>query len=215
MKIDSVIFDLDGTLWDSTENVSKSWFESLKKHYGAQSGPDAQAVASIMGLVERDIADRLFLAYGDMRYEVFHRCIMEEPAYIAVHGGELYEGLEEMLDKLSRRWPLFIVSNCQSGYIEAFLSYTGFGPYFKDHECSGNTGLPKAENIRLVRERNGLEAPVYVGDTHGDELSAHEAGCPFIFAAYGFGQAEAPLAVAACPGDVVRELVSREDGCCE
>ena len=60
---------------------------------------------------------------------------------------------------------------------------------------SGRTGRGKGENIRLLMDRNGIEAAAYVGDTQGDERSAREAGIPFIHAAYGFGTAQAPDAV--------------------
>ena len=59
--------------------------------------------------------------------------------------------------------------------------------FFRDTECIGRTGRNKAGNIRLIIERNGLERAVYVGDTERDMRSAHEAGVPFIHAAYGFG----------------------------
>ena len=51
-------------------------------------------------------------------------------------------------------------------------------------------------------ERHGLRRPVYVGDTHMDERSARQAGCAFIHAAYGFGDAEAPDAAAQSPAEI-------------
>ncbi|MDE7279616.1 MAG: HAD hydrolase-like protein, partial [Oscillospiraceae bacterium] len=84
----------------------------------------------------------------------------------------------------------FIVSNCQSGYIETFLEYHKLGKYFADFECPGGTGFAKAENIRIVMERNGLEKAVYVGDTQGDLDASDSAGIPFIHAAYGFGNVD-------------------------
>ena len=202
MKIDSVIFDLDGTLWDSTESVSKSWSNSLSVHYGIEKFISPEDVASIMGLTAPEIADKLFTHYGERRYEVCNCCMEEEPAYIAVNGGNIYEGVEEMLAALSARYPLFIVSNCQKGYIESFLHYSGYGKYFKDFECEGNTGLVKADNIGLLRKRQRLENPVYVGDTAGDERSAMKAGCVFIHAAYGFGRATAPMASIGSPSEL-------------
>lgn len=32
MKIKNIIFDVDGTLWDSSKQVAESWTEILKKH---------------------------------------------------------------------------------------------------------------------------------------------------------------------------------------
>ena len=97
--------------------------------------------------------------------------------------------MEETLFRLkSEGYRLFVVSNCQAGYIEAFLWAHGFGDLFEDIECTGNTGLCKAENIRLITERNGLTAPVFVGDTISDGSAARTAGIPFVYAKYGFGE---------------------------
>ena len=99
-----------------------------------------------------------------------------------------FEDLEETLKALP--YPLFIVSNCQSGYIETFLECCGLGKYFKDFECSGNTGNPKGENILEIIRRNEIKNAVYVGDTQGDCNASQVAGIPFIFAEYGFGNAD-------------------------
>jgi phosphoglycolate phosphatase len=96
---------------------------------------------------------------------------------------------------LAARYPLFIVSNCQAGYIEIFMASTGFAPLFRDHECWGNTGRPKADNLRALIARNGLRAPLFVGDTSGDEAAAAANGVPFVFASYGFGECGEPTAV--------------------
>ena len=104
-----------------------------------------------------------------------------------------------MLETLSARLPLFIVSNCLDGYIECFLESSGLAARFRDWACEGSTGLKKAGNIALIAKRHGLRSPVYVGDTMMDERSAREAGCPFIHAAYGFGGSESPDAVIAAP----------------
>ena len=88
---------------------------------------------------------------------------------------------------------LYIVSNCQSGYIEAFLDYYGYGKYIDDIECYGNNNLKKGDNIKLVVGRNKLDKAVYVGDIQGDYDSSVEAGIKFIHAAYGFGTINAPV----------------------
>ena len=195
MNIDSVIFDLDGTLWDSCRVVSESWGETLRQICGAERGPGPEDVKSIMGMTAAEIAAALFSQYGERAEEICRRCIHGENAYIARHGGDLYPGVRETLAALSEKYPLFIVSNCLEGYIECFLESSGLGPCFRDFACEGSTGLRKAGNIALIARRNGLEAPVYVGDTVMDERSAREAGVPFIHAAYGFGETIRPEGV--------------------
>ena len=72
------------------------------------------------------------------------------------------------------------MSNCQDGYVPAFLHAHKLGQYFADIEMSGRTGLDKGSNIKLIMERNNIESAVYIGDTEGDEKAARFAGIPFI-----------------------------------
>ena len=209
--IDGILFDLDGTLWDSCRVVSESWGETLRSRYGIAQGPTPEQVKGIMGMTAEEITAALFSGYGERAEEICLACIHGENAYIARHGGDVYPGVAEMLAALAGRLPLFIVSNCLDGYIECFLESSGLASYFRDYACEGSTGLKKAGNIALIAARNGLRHPVYVGDTVMDERSAREAGCPFIHAAYGFGLAQAPDAVIAAPLDLVSVLQALEE----
>ena len=94
------------------------------------------------------------------------------------------------IKKLSKKYKLFIVSNCQDGYIQCFFKAHKLEKYFIDIECSGVTGLSKGENNKLIIERNHLKNPVYVGDTAGDRESAIVANIPFVYARYGFGNVD-------------------------
>ncbi|UOQ71324.1 HAD family hydrolase [Hymenobacter cellulosilyticus] len=97
--------------------------------------------------------------------------------------------LRATLEYLRQKYRLFIVSNCQTGYIEAFLEHTQTGEYFEGHQCFGTKNLPKADNIREIVAQFGLQKPAYVGDTEGDHSACRANGLPFLFAAYGFGEA--------------------------
>lgn len=212
MDIDGIIFDLDGTLWDSCRVVSESWGLTLRRLYGAERGPSPEQVKSIMGMTAEQIAAALFSEYGARAEEVCVQCIRGENAYIAGHGGELCPGVRETLEALAERAPLFIVSNCLVGYIECFLESSGLGPLFRDFICAEASGLTKAGNIALIARRHGLRRPVYVGDTSMDERAAREAGCLFVHAAYGFGGAESPDAVIAEPRELPAALERLEGG---
>lgn len=199
MFADSVIFDLDGTLWDSCRSVAESWSLTLAEKHGGLMHLSEGDIRGIMGMTAPQIAASLFASYGAQAEAVCLDCLEDECLYISRHGGRLYPGVEELFRALSSSLGLYIVSNCQDGYIQCFLEYTGFGKYISDYECSGVTGLSKGENIRLVARRNGLISPLYVGDTSMDEASARSAGLPFVHAAYGFGRASAPDAVIHSP----------------
>ena len=76
------------------------------------------------------------------------------------------------------------------------------GSYFTEYDNPGRTVLPKADNIALVAERNGLRRPLYIGDTQGDYDAASKAGVPFLHAAYGFGRIDRPVPSVATIGDL-------------
>ena len=188
MTFDSIIFDLDGTLWDSTEGICATWNMILANYPEMNRVITCEELHQCMGLPMDEIGRRLFPDVTDeMRSHLMEQCCLLENEYLAEHGGILYPNLEETLKKLSEKYKLYIVSNCQSGYIESFLKAHDMAKYFLDFESFGATGLTKGENNRLVIERNQLKSPIYVGDTQGDAQSAIDAGIPFVFATYGFG----------------------------
>ena len=191
MKYDGVLFDLDGTLWNATEGIARSWAEALQAVPDVKRPPTVQELEGVMGMTAESLVDTLFPYLPQARgLEIFDLCCAAENKYLTAHGGKLYEGVDTLLKELSQKLPLFIVSNCNHGYIESFLTAHGFAACFRDYEYIGRTGLQKSGNIRLVVQRNNLKAPIYVGDTQLDCESAKEAGIDFIHAAYGFGQVD-------------------------
>jgi len=191
-KFDSIIFDLDGTLWDSTANVARAWQAANEEvKYIKEDNIDQAMVRSITGMTYVSIFEKLFPYLSAEQMEEFMGiCAVKEIEMLQNHGGELYPQLEETLHYLSGKYKLFIVSNCQSNYIETFISFSGLGHYFMGHQCFGTKGQPKFENIKDIVNDHNLQSPVYVGDTMGDFTSAQKAGVPFIFASYGFGAVE-------------------------
>ena len=183
-----IIFDMDGTLWDSAEGVAKSWTEVVNEEYDRARVITTRDIHNVMGRTMDKIAEVIFPNLGEeARLELMGHCCKYENEYLREHGGILFPQLEETLKILKEKYHLYIVSNCQSGYIEAFLEHYGFGKYFDDIECYGNNLLSKGKNIRLVVERNQLTDAIYVGDIQGDYDATMEAGLIFIHAAYGFG----------------------------
>lgn len=184
----AVIFDLDGTLWDSSRSCTEAWNIIFGKYSDIDRRITLSDMHSYMGKTLDRIAQLALPEVQEpLRTEIMNECVRFEQGYIAEHGGILYPKLRETLELLRRDYLLIIVSNCQDGYIQCFLDYSGLWELFGDFESAGGTGLTKGENIRLVIERNSVDKAVYVGDTQGDLDSADFAGIPFIRAAYGFG----------------------------
>jgi phosphoglycolate phosphatase len=190
-KFDSIIFDLDGTLWDSSNNVALAWQQAIEQVDYVDEVMTVEKVRSITGLAYNVIFDRLFPHLDtEKRTDLMAICAKVELEILHTKGGELYPSLDETLSYLASKYKLFIVSNCQTGYIEVFLKLSRMGQYFMGHQCYGTKGNPKSENIKDIVNDYKLAAPVYVGDTMGDYDAATKAGVPFIFADYGFGKVE-------------------------
>lgn len=192
MRFDGLILDVDGTIWNTTGIVAEAWNKTIDTFFPQVPHVNAEILKGQFGKTMDVIADNLFgvLSAEDKKILMEKCCIYEQKALLENTKNITYEGVIETLKKLSSIIPIFIVSNCQSGYIELVIEKNKITPLIKDFECFGNTGKSKAENIKLVARRNGLKAPVYVGDTQGDYEACKEAEVPFIWAAYGFGKPE-------------------------
>lgn len=111
--------------------------------------------------------------------EVMDRCMDGEMARLRRDPCHIfYPGVKETLTELHKTHRLFIVSNCQQGYIELLMEKGGLGGLISDFDCFGNTGLPKGQTLRLLCERCNVRDAVYVGDTQGDMEASEQAGLP-------------------------------------
>ncbi len=188
-NIDSLIFDLDGTLWDASNSCTKAWNETLRQLGNENVVLDEATIRSYIGLKIEKILEQYFDFIPKNKHEellVLYK--VNEKNFMKKFGGQLFPDVKKVLAELKKNYKLFIVSNCLVGYIENFIEFNGFQNMFTDFESSGNTGLAKSDNIKLITERNRLENPIYVGDTFWDYEAAQIANIPFIYAAYGFGQ---------------------------
>ena len=186
-----IIFDLDGTLWDSTKQVVKAFNEVLSPY---QKQVTEEMIAGFMGKTLDEIAKNIFPDLETSEsLKLLKACCAQEEIYLAQHGGTLYPHLETCLSQLKQDYHLYIVSNCQDGYIQTFLDYHKLHHYFEDFEMAGRTGRCKGENIILVMKRQQLDWAVYVGDTQSDLDAADLAHIPFIWASYGFGKVNRPV----------------------
>jgi phosphoglycolate phosphatase len=201
LRFDSVIFDLDGTLWDATAAITLAFQTAKNSVDYVEDDVTLAQVQAVTGQPYEVVYERLFPTLPAAKRDEYRAlCATQELKAAQAPGGTLYPGLEATLRYLrGRGYRLFIVSNCQLGYIDAFFERSRLGKYFDGHQCFGTKKLPKAENIREVVAQYHLQAPVYVGDTLGDLTASQGAGVPFIFATYGFGHlstAEAPTRIA-------------------
>ncbi len=190
----SIIYDVDGTLWDSSEYVAESWRQVLRAHDIPCGFLTAERLGSEFGKLLTEIADSLFPELPPAaRYELVGECCENENRFLLEKRQPLFDGVSETLKAIHALGvPQVIVSNSQKGYIETLIRIHGLESCVEGYLQAGDTGLPKNENIRIARDRWQLPDPVYVGDTRGDADAARKAGVPFVYAAYGFGEADDP-----------------------
>lgn len=190
MKIDSIIFDLDGTLWNSTKTVADAWNEVLEE-LGIEKQMSEEDLLGLMGLQWPDIVKAHFEGYDKKVMELLKEKLdKKELTRIREHGATPMPGMLSTIHSLKEKYRLFIVSNCQKGYVDVFLDLFDLWDDFEGFICAEATGLSKGENNKLLIEKYNLKSPVYIGDTKGDLESARVAQIPFIYASYGFGKIE-------------------------
>ena len=190
MNFESLIFDIDGTLWDSRALVAQGYNIQLRSEGLGHLCVTAADLKKLFGKTMREIADILLATVPEEgRYDLMERCMAREQEILHNDPCRIgYPGVRETLQALAKNHRLFIVSNSQSGYPQLCIEKMGLEGLILDHLCFGDTGTPKGETIRRLMEKNGIENAAYIGDTQGDLEASEAAGLPFIFCAYGFGE---------------------------
>lgn len=206
MKYESLILDIDGTLWDSRALVAEGYNLQLVDEGLAHLCVDAERLRPLFGKVMTAIADELFPDFPpETRYPLMERCMERENRYLQENECRIgYPRIAEVLRALAENHRLFIVSNSQCGYPELCIEKLGIGDVIRGHLCFGDTGTSKGKTIRTLMAKYGIENAAYIGDTQGDYEATLEAGIPFIWAAYGFDTPAGFDAKADSPADLLR-----------
>ena len=190
MQYESLIFDIDGTLWDSRALVAEGYNIQLKAEGLEHLCVTAETLKPLFGKVMTEIADSILATIPpEQRYDLMERCMETENNYLFENECKIgYPRVLETVEQLAKKYRLFIVSNSQCGYPELCIDKLGLTPYIEGHLCFGDTGTTKGKTIRTLMEKYNIQNCAYVGDIQGDLDATVEAGIPFIWAAYGFGK---------------------------
>ncbi len=190
LKPDSLIFDMDGTLWDAVDTYANSWnliFEKLQMQriinrselIGLIGMDGKKLTKALMPDFDDDTAQGIYMDVNEIRRQI-----------LPTSGGNMYPGVTEGIKQLATRYNVFVLSNCAVGIIPLFIKWAGIENVVTDYMAYGENNMPKHHNMRLMMEKHQLKNPVYVGDTQGDAEQTRMAGIPFIFVSYGFGHTE-------------------------
>ena len=190
LQSDSLIFDMDGTLWDNVNLYVISCNEGLQQR-GYQKQVTRDNILGLMGKEARVMLESILPgATAGEQDLLFDAVIAEYQKLLDDMNPVIYEGVHEGLKQLSEKYPLFLLSNCEEGGLVNFMHHTRTTSFFVDYMEHGMNLKPKHHNLQLLMEKHGLKAPVYIGDTESDSAQSMMAGVPFVFVSYGFGATE-------------------------
>jgi len=188
---DALVFDLDGTLWDASRASTLGWNNGLKS-LNINKRVTISEMKKVIGKPAKECVDILFPSevkqYKNLLYNL---CSFERKA-VESYGGKFYPSLKETIASLSRKYNLYLVSNCQRWYLDIFFNFSGLKKYFAGYDCYGISKQDKTEMLINLKKKYGFKKPAYIGDTEEDESAAKSAGYKFIFANYGFGNPNNP-----------------------
>lgn len=187
-KVDALMFDMDGTLWNAMDSYAEVWNQAFAE-YGQTVKITGDDLLDGMGKTLEQILDMICERFGATNPGdgFLQRVDDIEDVLLPRMGGVLYADVKEGLAKLSQRYPIFLVSNCGVNGLVNFMEYTGLRQFVTDYLTYGMTRLSKADSMLMLKHRHQLQNPVYVGDTQGDCNETHRAGMKFVFCNYGFG----------------------------
>jgi phosphoglycolate phosphatase len=193
LSYDSIIFDVDGTLWDATEASAIGWTTAMREVGIERANVTPQEIKSVCGLPLHECVATLFPdTTSEFSQLLLAHIDAAEQSAIEGLGGTIYEGVSVGLKTLSRIQSVYVVSNCQGWYLDSFWRHSAIQEHVTDFDCHGASGLPKSEMIKKLVARNNLVSTIYIGDTQGDQEASYAAGVDFGYVSYGFGQADNP-----------------------
>ena len=207
MKYESIIFDIDGTLWDSRVLIAEGYNIQLRKEGLHHLQTNEDVLLRLFGRTVSDLADNMFPDFPpEERYALMDRCVESENAYLEQQPCDTvaYPDIKSTMEELAKKHRLFIVSNGQKGYPQLAAKKLGVAHLIEGSLSYGDTGTPKGETIRTLMKDHNITSAVYVGDTQGDYEATLAAGIDFIWADYGFGKPDACQGTIHCFKDLLK-----------
>ena len=192
MEFESLIFDVDGTLWDTRALVAEGYNVNLRREGLDHLCVCGEDLSALFGKTRGELADALFASLPQPEREpLMIRCMEEENRYLKTQECRVgFPNVRQTMEQLAKKYRLFLVSNCEQCYPEICMEKMGIGHLIRGHLCYGDTLTPKGETIRTLMARHGIRSACYIGDTQGDRNAAAFAEIPFVYCSYGFGQVD-------------------------
>lgn len=202
-----ILFDLDGTLTDPMEGITKSVQYALRAF-----GINVEDRTQLCRFIGPPLADSFKNFYG-LDEQQAKEAIVKYREYFTPTGifeNEVYDGVPELLARLKADGKSLILATSKpTQYAEMILEHFGLSQYFSFVSGSNfdGTRVKKADVIQFALDENGidnLDEAVMVGDREHDVIGAKSVGMECIGVLYGYGDAKE---MEAAEADYVAETV--------
>ena len=196
MSYDTYIFDLDGTLLDTLQDLATSVNYALRQHRMPEHSIDdvrrfvGNGVRRLMELaVPEGTANPAFEA----AFAAFREYYMEH----SLDTTRPYDGIPELIHELKQRGcRMAVVSNKMMAATQELVHH--FFPEIEvaigEHEAEGIRKKPAPDTVFAAMKQLGQGSAVYVGDSDVDLATARNSGLPCISVLWGFRDREFLLA---------------------
>ena len=184
MKKAGILFDLDGTLLDTLEDLLDATNAALA-HFGCP----ARTLAELRTFVGNGAANQIRLSLpgrnDDPELEEILGWYKEYYAAHCQNKTAPYAGIPAVLAELCREYPVAIVSNKPDAAVKTLCAHHFPGIYALG-ESAGYPRKPAPDMVRRAMEEIGVEDCIYVGDSEVDIRTAKNADVPCISVLWGF-----------------------------
>ena len=193
MKYQHILFDLDGTLTDSAEGITKSTAYALQ-HFNIEV-TDLKSLEKFIGPKLQD-SFMEFYNFTEKQAERASELFQERFARIGKFENKLYPGIKELLEKLKNSGcKLYVATSKPVFYSKEILDHFSISQYFEDISGADLDGSKshKEEVIGRILTQNKItpsEQVVMVGDRKFDVIGAKANQIPVVGVLYGFGDRE-------------------------
>ena len=176
-----ILFDLDGTLLDTLEDLADSVNYALEQH-----GYPQRTLEEIRTFVGNGAAMLIKLATSESEdYEQVLRTFQNYyKTHCQVKTGP-YAGILDVLKEIRAEYPVAVVSNKPDPAVKT-LCADYFGDVFALGEHAGCTRKPAPDMLYKAMKEIGADRCIYVGDSEVDVLTAQNAQLPCLIVLWGF-----------------------------
>ena len=193
MKLEAVLFDLDGTLVDSVPDVRWSLNQAL-----AAEGRDAVSIDKVkdyVGQGARQLAERALVDTGGMRDDAQHQRLLD--GFLTTYRNNpvqfttVFPGVFEALARLQARGTKLAICTTKPDITTwPVLRSLGFDKIFPVVLCGDKARKQKPDGAHVTQtaEMLGVDPAncIMVGDSENDILAAHDASVPSVFVTFGY-----------------------------